>query len=375
MPPTGETSTGEDEKKKGPLPRVAIIGTGWGTRVQVPVFRKCGFTVTAVWARTQKKAEKVASELGIPFATCVINEILLNRDVDLVSIATPPHLHADYSIMAIRAGKHVICEKPTALNATEAFKMLEAAQYYPQLLAIIDHELRFLPTVNTMREKVMTGYCGRVILLEAKVKMGALIRGDYNWWCDESLGGGALGALGPHIIDALTYVTGLKCTDVHGTLKTFTKTTNRIEGFRHITSDDYCSFQMKYENDVHGTVLLNTHMPGIYEQEIMVLGTEGRLILRGADLWGYRMGMEKEEVIMTLPDARYSPFVKGTEFMFQCLKDAFEKDDLKLMADAATFEDGLHTQLVMDGVRKSSTTGKWVHIKMPESNGPPMQKR
>eukprot|EP00124_Ichthyophonus_hoferi_P000293 Ihof_evm19s10 gene=Ihof_evmTU19s10 len=320
----------KDETKRGVLPRVAIIGTGWGTRVQIPLFRKCGFTIGAVWARTQRKADKLAEELGIPVATCQINEILLNKDIDLVSIATPPHLHADYSIMAIKAGKHVLCEKPTALNGKEAVSMLEAAQYYPQLLTILDHELRFLPSVNGMREHIQKGYCGQIIVIEAHVETGPLIRGDYNWWCDAALGGGALGALGSHVIDILTYVTGLKATDVNGTMKTYIKNTNRIKGFRHITSDDFCSFQVKYEGDVHGTVVVNTHMPGTYEQKIMVVGTEGRLILRGAELWGHRIGMEKEELLLNLSDTQFSPFVQGTDYMFQRLRDAFEQGDLSL---------------------------------------------
>eukprot|EP01134_Creolimax_fragrantissima_P001652 CFRG1652T1 len=347
------------------LPRVAIIGTGWGLRVQLPHFRKNGFEVVAVWARTELSASTVRADYNIPFVSTDLDEVLMRKEVELVSVATPPFMNTEVCIKTIQTGKHVICEKPMSTDAASARKMLAAAKYYPQLVSIVDHELRFIRVIGAMKNKLSENYCGRLLTIEANVCMASLVGGEYNWWCDQSLGGGALGALGSHMIDVLHYITGEKATAVHGVMRTFVHHTTRINGYRHITADDYCNFHLKFKNDAHGTILLNTHMPGKFVQDITIVGTKGRLLLRGQELWGFQKGMKKEELLLQEKDKSISLFVKGTDGMIRHLRRAFESNQPK-PPEAATFEDGLYTQKVMDGVRKSSETGEWVQIEDEE---------
>lgn len=100
--------------------RIAILGTGWGARVQVPAFRAAGLDVAALWGRTPEKAEGAAAQAGVAFASADVAAILARPDVDLVSIVTPPSTHAELALAALAAGKHVVCEKPTARDAGEA---------------------------------------------------------------------------------------------------------------------------------------------------------------------------------------------------------------------------------------------------------------
>ena len=106
---------------------------------------------------------------------------------------------------ALEAGKHVISEKPTAMNAHEAEQLVKAAHAHPSQIAIIDHELRFLPAWIAARERI--GEIGA--LRYAEVRYASPGRGDrkreWNWWSDVEEGGGIWGAVGSHFVDAFRY--------------------------------------------------------------------------------------------------------------------------------------------------------------------------
>ena len=110
----------------------------------MPAFRAAGLEVKALWGRTEEKAQRAAADAGIAFASADVDAVLGRRDIDLVSITTPPATHCELARAALAAGKHVLCEKPTALDAGEAERMRQAARARPELLSLIDHELRFL---------------------------------------------------------------------------------------------------------------------------------------------------------------------------------------------------------------------------------------
>ncbi|KPV48757.1 oxidoreductase, partial [Kouleothrix aurantiaca] len=126
---------------------IAIIGTGWGARVQVPAFRSAGLEVVALAGSDAAKTERIAGELGVASSTGEWRELLARPDADVVSIVTPPDLHHEITLAMLEAGKHVLCEKPTARDAAEAEEMLAAAQARPRQPALIHHELRFLPAL------------------------------------------------------------------------------------------------------------------------------------------------------------------------------------------------------------------------------------
>src|SRR5439155_9204800 len=115
-------------------------------------FREAGLDVVAITARDAEKTRKAAAELGLtPFDDW---RELIASDVDLVTIVTPPSEHLEMATSALDAGKHVLCEKPTALNASEAERLVEAGRKRPDRIALIDHELRFLPSFRAARERI-----------------------------------------------------------------------------------------------------------------------------------------------------------------------------------------------------------------------------
>ncbi|HEY0346589.1 MAG TPA: Gfo/Idh/MocA family oxidoreductase, partial [Pyrinomonadaceae bacterium] len=176
---------------------IGIIGAGFAQTTQIPGFQNCeGAQIVAIASARREHAEEVAREFGIPNVESDWRSLVARDDIDLVSIVTPVVTHCEMALAAIGHDKAVLCEKPMAMNAEEAKRMTDAARD-AGVLALIDHELRFLPGRLKMRELLQRGEIGKV--KHASVIFRADSRADpnrpWNWWSDKTQGGGALGAI------------------------------------------------------------------------------------------------------------------------------------------------------------------------------------
>ncbi len=350
-------------------PRLGIIGVGWGARVQIPAFRATGWEVVAICGRTEEKVQRIAAEHGIPHAFTDYRMLINLPQVDLVSIVTPPSWHKEMSLAALRAGKHVLCEKPTALNAVEAREMWQAATTSDRI-AIIDHELRFLPTWQKARSLITEGYIGSLYHLTYTFRSGS--RRDpnrpWNWWFDAAQGGGVLGALGSHMIDTLRWWFG-EITEVTSVLATFIKERRDASGqMRPVTADEYAAFLARFGHDGYAEVSASVVAAGNNQQHITVFGSEGMLVVdEEAHLWGIRYNESGPMHNFTQPDRHPAhpaelveqPFTMATVHLAEALARAIRDGDMSWLAPASTFEDGLHNQEVLDAVRKAHATRQW----------------
>src|ERR1700692_1512100 len=125
-------------------PGVAGIGTGFGCITHVRALRAAGFDVQSLVGRDPAKTEARAARFGIGHASTSIDEVLARPGLDAVTIATPPDTHASIAHRAIAAGKHVLCEKPLALDAKEAEALLAAAQA-AGVVHLLGAEFRWAP--------------------------------------------------------------------------------------------------------------------------------------------------------------------------------------------------------------------------------------
>src|SRR5689334_12742131 len=122
---------------------VGIVGTGFARTTQIPCFQATPrVEIVGLLSRDKDRAQALAKEFGVPNGLAGLAALLALPELDLVVVSTPPALHLPQTHAALRAGKHVLCEKPTALHAGEAAEMLEAARASGKL-HLIDHELRF----------------------------------------------------------------------------------------------------------------------------------------------------------------------------------------------------------------------------------------
>ncbi|CAG5136056.1 unnamed protein product [Candidula unifasciata] len=376
------------------LPGIGVFGNTAAMRCYIPMFKSYGFEVVALWARTQEEAKQMSDDLGIEIYTTDVDKVLLHKDVDLVVISCSPHLQAHIASKALGIGKHVLCSPPAGPHSRGTLPMVHSSRYYPRLMSLMCNGLRFLPSVIKMRQLIKDGFIGEVTICEAKMHYGHRLSHTFDWMCDEMMGGGVLNMYGAMVIDILSHVTGQRATRVQGILKTYTKQTEHIRGIREITSDDFCSFQMELDGGACATVTLNGHMHGQFVQEIIIVGSKGRLALRSADLYGQRHDRVKEDLLHFDP-VNYKdleslgihekvrgeipiPYMKGVIKMVECVRDAFQQVEERQgwtpepVDMAATFEDCFYVQTVVDAVRSASKSRQSVKVVMtdaePESN-------
>src|SRR4051812_26678622 len=128
-----------------PVVRVGVVGTGFGSRVQIPGFLKLdGVEVAAVMSSGRpENARQVAADYKIKQVCITFEEMLQVPGLDAISIVTPPYQHHALTLQAFAAGKHVLCEKPLATSLEEARQMLEAARR-SGLVGMVDHEFRYV---------------------------------------------------------------------------------------------------------------------------------------------------------------------------------------------------------------------------------------
>lgn len=364
------------------LPGIGLFGTGAEVKVLVPILREKGFRIEAIWGRTGAEAEEAAHELKIAFHTNKVDDVLLRKDVDLVFINCPPYLHSQISVKALGIGKHVVCDKPMGLGQADALKMVRGAQYYPSLISLVNYSLRFLPAFSQMKRALHDEYLGAtadIRLVDIRVQMGSLLHDKFDWLCDSTMGGGALNLIGSHVIDLVSFLfDGNRAVRVHGVVRTYTQTTAHVNGIRQVTAPDFCNFQMELENGTLVTASLHSNISSkSFIQEVLVCGKDGHLVVRGGDLFGQRKSgsVDKEEALyVDVQDLHVStsdsmlprPYIKGLCKMIGSLRESFVQEQSSWVKEpvraAATFEDGLYVQAVLDSIRQSSDTRSWVKI-------------
>jgi predicted dehydrogenase len=348
--------------------RVGVIGTGFGSLVQIPAFRAHPRAeVVAVASGTPGKAKKAADAFGVPHGFDDWRK-LVSADLDLVSITTPPSLHHAMALAALDAGRHVLCEKPMAMSAAESEDMLAHGER-ARRIHVIDHELRFNPNRRKARMLIEEGFVGapRHALLTAVNASRLDPAKPWGWWFDEARGGGLLGAVGSHQVDLLRYWLG-DITAVSGTADPVVPERPLPDGAgrRRVTADEFTTFSLRFRSGAVGTVFLSCVAAHGVGPRIEVWGDEGYLLLDAEDrLWGARQGkaladLTEPETLKPAPGMEYVSlwgvsFVRLADHLISAVLDGAP------VAPAATFQDGLAVQRVLDAVRRTTRTG-WVAV-------------
>ncbi len=258
--------------------RVGVIGTGFGSLVQIPAFRAHPRAeVVAVASGTPGKAGKTAKAMGIPHAFDDWTE-LVAADLDLVSITTPPAHHHAMATAAFDAGRHVLCEKPMAMSASEAEEMLARGER-ARRIHVVDHELRFNPNRRKVKRLIEEGFIGvpRHVLLTAVNASRLDPAKPWGWWFDAARGGGLLGAVGSHQVDLLRYWLG-DVAAVTGTAMPVVPERPLPDGSgrRAVTADEFSTFSLRFRSGAVGTVFLSAVATHTVGPRVEVWGDGGR---------------------------------------------------------------------------------------------------
>jgi predicted dehydrogenase len=352
---------------------VGVIGTGFARTTQIPCLQATpGMEVVGLLSRNMTRAYDLAQEFGLRRAFDDLDRMLKVDEIELVLVSSPPHLHLPQTLAALRAGKHVLCEKPTALHAGEALEMWRAGEAAGRL-HLIDHELRFHPRRIRMKQLVDEGFLGTPTLVELHIH--GPFRLDpartWSWWSDVAQGGGSLGALGSHAVDAVRWLLG-EFVEVRGRLVTVVKERPDPEtGEPHaVTSDDDATVWGRLESGAEVTMRLATALRDDPSSAILLQGTRGSLKLdekgpllsrpQGADAWtevpcdDLPLPPEGTKV----PD---TPWARAFLLYAAAIRDALRAGRTTLPG-ASTFEDGWRNQRVLDAARESAKRGDWVAV-------------
>jgi predicted dehydrogenase len=351
--------------------RVGVIGLGFGAQVYIPAFRSEGWEVAAICSRTRDKAAKVAGAAGIGDVHTDPMGLIARDDLDAVAIATPPRAHHALSITALEAGKHVLCEKPFAMDAGEARQMRDAAERSGRT-AMVGHEFRHTPQRAYIKALLDEGYIGRFQLCTIELFLDRYVTREprpRTWLASESEGGGLLGALGSHYIDGLRHWFGEVAT-VSGRLATLRPDLTDPESGAIVSaeSDDTFLFTLEFEQGGIATMSASFAATPARGAKIVVMGERGTLIaeqpgpnpMENGSVVASRDG-EPLQPLTTPPI--YTPFTDERDprlMAFRLLVRAFTKGIEQRTSPSPNFTDGLRCQEILDAVRASSKSGQTV---------------
>ncbi len=354
--------------------RIGIIGLGFGMQVYVPALRSEGFDVVALCSRTRDKLVAAAAAAGIANVHTDPLELIARDDLDAVAIATPPGAHAALAVAALRSGKHVLCEKPFALDANEAAAMHDAAGASGKT-AMVGHEFRHAPQRAYIKELLADGYIGRFRLCTIELFLDRYVTREprpFTWMARESEGGGVLGALGSHYIDGLRHWFG-DITAASGRLSTLRPdTVDPATGApMRAEADDTFLFTLEFESGGIATMTASFAATPARGAKIVVMGDEGTLIAEQPGPNPVDDGI----VVASRGGAPLGPLQTPPQFRrtaddrdprlaaFRMLVRDFATGIEERRSPSPNFADGLRCQQAMDAVRASSKTGRTIALR------------
>lgn len=250
--------------------RAGVIGTGFIGPVHVEALRRLGVTVAAI-CDVADLGPKAAAKLAIPQAFADYRELLACPEVDVVHITTPNRFHAEMSLAALRAGKHVICEKPLAMNTRETARIVKTVRATGKVFAV-NYNVRFYPAVLQLHRLVERGELGDILHVNGSYMQDWLFKDtDYNWRLLPQEGGKlrAVADIGTHWMDTASFILGAKITSVFadlatwhkqrrrplGEVPTFAKANAKVKYATYkVQTDDFASVLLRFGNGARGNL-------------------------------------------------------------------------------------------------------------------------
>jgi predicted dehydrogenase len=348
--------------------RIAIIGNSFASKIQLPALRWAGGNeVIGIAGKDHVKAQKTADEWDIPFATGKWRE-LLELEADLFIITTPVNLHKDMVLAVYEKTKAaILCEKPFAMDRSEATAIANTAD---ERLFLIDHQLRWSPWRRAVRERLAAGVIGDPWHGRVEMLIGSpeRVTHPYTWWYDANRGGGILGAIGSHMIDAL----GHEWSTVEGVraaLETYVPRRADANGKLHdVSADEHAHLWMTLENGAFVSLETSIMSPSSRFSFCEYVGSQGSLRLENEEELtftphgGEPQPIEVTETVPTFEELGMPPagiFARMLPLYLRDVVTAVRNGDNELPG-AADLDSAYWTQAVIDAARESHDQGAWV---------------
>ncbi len=378
-------------------PKVAVVGLGFMGRTHIQSLRRLGIEVFGVAGVDEQEAKKAAVELGVPKWYNNFEEVVADDAITVVHLCTPNNLHYSQAKKALKAGKHVLCEKPLAMTFEESRELSVLAKE-KGLITAVNYNLRFYPICQEARARISTGELGTPYLIHGAYLQDWLFqKSDWNWRLEPEQGGNlrVVADIGTHWMDLVTYLTGLKIVDVMADFSTVHKTrlkpAGEIETFAgklaentsntevKINTEDAAVILFRFENGALGNVTLSQVSAGrknLLWFEISGSSSSMRWEQENPnELWfGYREGpnqlLLKDPSLFHAEARALTGFPGGhaegyPDTFVQVFKQFYAAIKNGKMPDTgrfATFEDGHHEMELCEAIRISALENRWVTV-------------
>ncbi len=377
--------------------RVAITGTGFmGTVHTESLKRLKGIEVLGIQGSSPEKSKAAAEQLELPKAYAHWEDLVADPEVDAIHICTPNRLHFPQTVDALKAGKHVLCEKPLAMDTNESAELVRLAQK-TGLVAGVNYNLRFYPLNVEAKQRVIDGELGSVHSVFGSYQQDWLLKDtDYNWrvLAEEQGGLRAVADIGTHWIDLVQYITGQKVVEVFADLKvvhpvrkrplgeveTFSGKLNDNEATEpvDITTDDIGALLLRLDGGARGSLFVSQVTAGLKNSlRYEIAGASSSLRWDSEnpnEIWqGHRdkgnellhkdpgLNTDRARTYIDYPGGHAEGFPDSHKMCFRAFYNFIEAGGSG-SPEFATFEEGHREIALCEAVQKSAHEQKWVSI-------------
>ncbi len=376
---------------------VAVVGTGFMGPAHTEGLRRLGIEVVGILGSSAEKSRRSAESLGLAKAYSSYEELLADEQVKVVHITTPNRLHYPQARDALRAGKHVLCEKPLAMNSEESQKLVELAQE-TGLVAGVNYNIRFYPLNLEARRLVVEGELGDVFSIRGSyVQDWLFYPTDYNWRVLAKEGGPlrAVADIGTHWLDLVQTITGLKVEAVLADLQTVYPVRQRpkgeVETFKgkveksggtdaiEVETEDSGGVMLRFEGGARGSLWVSQVTAGRKNcLQYEIAGSEKALAWHSEqpnELWiGHRdkpnqtlirdPGLVSAETqrFITYPGGHNEGYDDTFKQCFRAFYDYLAAGDFSAEPLFPTFADGHQEILLCEAILESHQAQRWVSL-------------
>jgi predicted dehydrogenase len=375
--------------------KVGVVGTGFIGPAHVEALRRLGIEVVGIAGSSRDRALPKARALGLSKVYDAFESLIADPLINVVHITSPNYLHYPQVKAALLAGKHVVCEKPLAMNSQESGELAALARE-KKLINTVNFNIRFYPIAQHARTVVQSGNIGDIFIIQGSyLQDWLLLPTDWNWRLEPELGGEmrAVSDIGSHWLDLVTFITGLKVEAVCADFATFIpvrkKPVRPIDTFssRPFTSEDYLDQTIRTED--YATVLLRFvgGARGVLTVSQVSAGRRNRLYFeidgsQSSLTWdseqpnellvGHRNRPNElllKDPSLLSPDARQFTSYPGghSEGFPDTFKQLYfavyrylEAGDFSAKPDFPTFEDGHYELVLGEAILKSAREEMWI---------------
>lgn len=372
----------------------AIIGVGFVGRAHLEALRRQGIPVRGILGSSPERTRESTRELKVDRAYASLEELLADNSVSVVHVCTPNFVHHKQAAAALEAGKHVMCEKPLAMDARESQLLVDLTRKL-KLVGGVTYNLRYYPLCHEARAVVQSGAIGEPRLIHGSFLQDWLLYPtDWNWRLEPELSGElrVVADIGTHWLDLVTWISGRNITEVcadlatvnplrkrpRGRVETFQKSAGPTDDFK-VTTDDYASILLRFEGGLHGVCTVSQVSAGRKTRLWFEIdGSEGSVAWNSEEpntLWIGRRREPNQEIIkdpaIMHPQARgYAAYPGGhaegyPDTFVQLFKDFYayiEAADFTRPRSFPTFETGHEEMRLCEAIANSSRERRWVRL-------------